>query len=588
MAGERVQRRLAAVLAADVAGYSRLMGADEEGTLAALKALRREILDPIITDHRGRVVKTTGDGILVEFASAVDAVTCAMAVQGLMARRVSSEQKITFRIGINIGDIIIDDDDIYGDGVNVAARVENECDPGGVYLSGSAFEQVRGKTEFTFDDLGEKSLKNIDRPVRLYAARRAGEKVAAALSSETKKPLPLPDKPSIAVLPFQNMSGDPEQEYFADGMVEEIITALSRNKQLFVIARNSSFTFKGRAVDIKQVARDLGVRYVLEGSVRKSGNRVRITGQLIDAASGAHLWAEKFDGAIEDVFDLQDRVAASVAGAIGPSVAAAEMERAKRKPTDNLDAYDYYLRGQAAHWQFTSDSTNEAISLYEQAISLDPHFVPAHVALAAAFNLRRSSGWSADPASDLSRAVAYARGAIRMASQDPLILARSAVVFIAAGEVELADSLADQANRLDPNEINALIWGGFAKLFLGNHRAAMDHFQRALRQSPVDPRALYAQTGLAFTHFFLGDYDKGCEFAVEAVRDHPEVLIGLRAAMACHAFAGDVKAAREFYRRLAVLAPSERVSDLRTRNAYSREEDYRKLEDAFRMAGMPE
>ena len=371
-------------------------------------------------------------------------------------------------------------------------------------------------------------------------------------------------------------------------MVEEIITALSRNKQLFVIARNSSFTFKGRAVDIKQVARVLGVRYVLEGSVRKSGNRIRITGQLIDAASGAHLWADKFDGALEDVFDLQDQVAASVASAIGVSVTTAEMERAKRKPTDSLDAYDYFLRGQAAHWQFTRDSINEAIDFYEQAIALDPQFVPIHSALASAFNLRRSSGWSDDPASDLSRALAFARSAIRMASQDPSILARSGTVFIAAGEVEMAESLADQANRLDPNEINALLWGGFAKLFLGNHQTAMNHFRRALRLNPVDPRAFYAQTGLAYAHFFLGDYDKGCEHAVEAIRDHPEVLVGLRAAIACHAFAGDVKSAREFYRRLSLLVPSERVSDLRTRSAYRREEDYRKLEDAFRLAGMPE
>ena len=335
VAGGRVERRLAAVLAADVAGYSRLMGADEVGTLSALKAVRREIVDPAIAVHKGRIVKTTGDGMLVEFASAVDAVSCAVEVQGKMAEQGDSAlQKIAFRIGINIGDLIIEGDDIFGDGVNVAARVESECEPGGVCLSGSAFEQVRGKTDFTFDDLGEKSLKNIDRPVRLYAVRPAGQNATAAPLREIKKPLPLPDKPSIAVLPFQNMSGDPEQEYFADGMVEEIITALSRNKQLFVIARNSSFTFKGKAVDIKQVARDLGVRYVLEGSVRKSGNRIRITGQLIDAASGAHLWADRYDGALEDVFELQDQVAASVVGAIDPSVTNAEMERANRKPTE--------------------------------------------------------------------------------------------------------------------------------------------------------------------------------------------------------------------------------------------------------------
>jgi adenylate cyclase len=287
----RVERRLAAILAADVAGYSRLMGADEVGTLKALKAHRKEVVDPAIAAHHGRIVKTTGDGMLVEFASVVDAVTCAVAVQGKMTERNEvTEPKITFRIGINIGDIIIDGDDIFGDGVNVAARVEGECEPGGVYLSGSAFDQVRGKTGFAFDDLGEKSLKNIDLPVRLYAVCRSG--VAAGKSPSkvaTRKPLPLPAKPSIAVLPFQNMSGDPEQEYFADGMVEDITTSLSLFGELFVIARNSAFAYKGKAIDVRQVGRELGVRYVLEGSVRKVGNRVRITGQLIDANSGAHL-----------------------------------------------------------------------------------------------------------------------------------------------------------------------------------------------------------------------------------------------------------------------------------------------------------
>ena len=289
VASERVERRLAAVLAADVAGYSHLMGIDEVGTLTALKAIRREIVDPAIAEHGGRIVKTTGDGMLVEFASAVDAVTCAVAVQSKMAEH-NATPKITFRIGINVGDIIIDGSDIFGDGVNVAARIENECEPGGVYLSDDAYRQVRGKTSLAFDDLGERSLKNIDRPVRLYAVRSTSFSTEAT-AAVGEKPLPLPDRPSIAVLPFQNMSGDPEQEYFADGIVEDIITALSRFKSLFVIARNSSFTYKGKAVDIKQVGRELGVRYVLEGSIRKVGNRVRITGQLIDAANGTHVWA---------------------------------------------------------------------------------------------------------------------------------------------------------------------------------------------------------------------------------------------------------------------------------------------------------
>jgi adenylate cyclase len=384
------------------------------------------------------------------------------------------------------------------------------------------------------------------------------------------------------------MSGDPEQEYFADGMVEEIITALSRNKQLFVIARNSSFTFKGKAVDIKQVARDLGVRYVLEGSVRKSGNRIRITGQLIDAASGAHLWADRFDGALEDVFDLQDQVAASVVGAITPSVTRAEIERAIRKPTDSLDAYDCFLRGLAAHWQVTRDGTDQAISLYEQAIALDPAFVPAHAGLAAALNLRRSERWSNDPSSDLSRSVACAKSALRLGPQDPSILARVAIVFIWSAEVELGNSLSEEAIRLDPNEMLAWLWGGLSKSLLGDHQTAIDYYQRALRLSPLDPSAFYAQAGLGFAHFFLGNYEEGRKYVLEALRHHPDYLIGLRGAMACSALGGDAKAAREYFRQLAMLSPNERVSDLRKRSPYRREQDFTKLEEAFRIAGMPE
>ncbi len=356
MVTERVERRLAAILAVDVAGYSRLMGSDELGTLAALKAARRDIVDPAIAAHSGRIIKTTGDGMLVVFASVVDAVICAMFVQSQMAQLKGVPQSIAFRIGINVGDIIIESDDIFGDGVNIAARVENECEPGGVWLSDDAYRQVRGKTTFAFDDLGERSLKNIDRPVRIYSVRSAGLSPAmrVASPSEAKKPPLPPDRPSIAVLPFSNMSGDPEQEYFADGMVEDIITALSHFKSLFVIARNSSFTYKGRAVDIKQVGRELGVRYVLEGSVRKAGGRMRITGQLIEAVTGAHLWADKIDGALEDIFDLQDEVTTRVVGAIEPSITRAEITRAHVKSTFSVDAYDLYLKALAAHYSQNS------------------------------------------------------------------------------------------------------------------------------------------------------------------------------------------------------------------------------------------
>jgi len=347
MSEARVERRLAAILAVDVAGYSRLMGADEEGTLAALRAVRRELGDPKIAEHRGRIVKTTGDGLLAEFASVVDAVRCAVEVQREMIARnagVASEKRIEFRVGIHQGDIIVEDGDIFGDGVNLAARLEGLAEPGGICVSRVVRDEVRDKLDLAFDDLGEQRVKNITRPVRTYRVA-LGASSRAALPVEA--PLPLPDKPSLVVLPFQNMSGDPEQEYFVDGMVEEITTAIARLPWLFVIARNSAFTYKGKPVNVKQVAQELGVRYVLEGSVRKAGNRVRITGQLIDTITGAHIWADRFDGALDDIFDLQDRVASSVAGAIEPKLRQSEIERASRKPTANLTAYDLYLRALA-------------------------------------------------------------------------------------------------------------------------------------------------------------------------------------------------------------------------------------------------
>ena len=395
MSSEHVERRLAAILAADVAGSCRLIGIDEEGTLAQLKALRKTLFDPKITEHRGRIVKNTGDGALVEFASVVDAVRCADEIQRGMAEQntdVPQDKRIEFRIGIHVGDIIIADDDIFGDGVNIAVRLEGIAEPGGICISDDAHRQVRGKVEITFEDMGSQSLKNIAEPMRVWRVRS----VSCSPAQQNRRPViqrsrsPLPDKPSIAVLPFENMSGDPEQEYFADGMVEDIITALSRFKSLFVIARNSSFTYKGKAIDIKQVGRDLGVRYVLEGSVRKAANRVRITGQLIDAATGAHLWADRFDGELEDIFDLQDRVTSSVIGAISPQLERAEIERAQRKPTESLQAYDYYLRALACNYKFTEDANVEALKLTKIASGLDPEFAAAY-ALGARCYIQRKS-----------------------------------------------------------------------------------------------------------------------------------------------------------------------------------------------------
>jgi adenylate cyclase len=363
----RVERRLAAILAADVAGYSRLIEADEEGTLGRLKTLRGEVIDPRIAGHKGRIVKTTGDGLLVEFASVVDSLRCAVEFQTAMADSnvpLPPERRIEFRIGVHQGDIVVEDGDIFGDGVNVAARLEGLAEPGGICVSARVQEDAAGRLDLAFEDMGDQALKNIARPVRAYRVVTT----AGSASAPAKSGPPLPNKPSIAVLPFANLTGDPEQEYFADGMVDEIVTALSRIRWLFVIAQNSSFSYKGQSPDVKQVGRELGVRYVLEGSVRKAGGRVRITAQLIDTTTGAHLWADRFDGSLDDVFELQDKVASSVAGVIEPALQAAESARSAARPTADLTAYDLYLRGHALFWS-SARHVPEALRLLEKARS---------------------------------------------------------------------------------------------------------------------------------------------------------------------------------------------------------------------------
>ena len=406
-------RRLAAILAADICGYSRLIGEDEGGTLDRLRALRRELLDPKIAEYRGRLVKTTGDGLLVEFGSVVDALRCAVDMQREMGGRntgIPPDNRIEFRIGINMGDIVVEDGDIFGDGVNVAARLEALAEPGGICVSARVQEDAAGKLDLVFEDLGEQQLKNIARSVRAYRVTTSPRPATPPASTGP----PLPDKPSIAVLPFANMSGDPEQEYFADGMVEEIVTALSRIRWLFVIARNSSFTYKGQAIDVKQVGRELGVRYVLEGSVRKAGTQVRITGQLIDALTGTHLWADRFDGSLQDVFELQDKVAISVAGVIEPALQSAETARSAGRPTNDPTAYDLYLRAYAMVWS-SARQTPEALCLMEQAIARDPRYGPA-LAWAAfcCFRLLRE-GRSEDPAADRLKGADFARRSLEVA-----------------------------------------------------------------------------------------------------------------------------------------------------------------------------
>jgi adenylate cyclase len=441
-------RRLAAILAADVAGYSRLIGADEGGTLERIKALRRELIDPKIAEHRGRLVKTTGDGLLVEFASVVDAHRCAAGLQADLAEAnaaLSPDRRIEFRIGINMGDIVVEDGDIFGDGVNVAARLEGLAEPGGICVSGRVQEDATGKFDLSFEDMGDQALKNIARPVRVYRVA-TGSGVEAA---KEPAPLPLPDKPSIAVLPFANMSGDPEQEYFVDGMVEEIITALSRIRWLFVIARNSSFTYKGKSVEVKQVARELGVRYVLEGSVRKTSNRVRITGQLIDTATGAHIWANRFDGALDDIFELQDQVASNVAGAIEPKLRQSEIERAVRKPIDNLGAYDLYLRAVAA--MYKNVKSPESIEFARRSLAIEPGYAPA-AALIASVRLNQRVAGASLTDTEIAEALDFARYGIEASGEDPDTLARAGSVLSQLGGEHAAGMRAiERALALNPN-----------------------------------------------------------------------------------------------------------------------------------------
>jgi adenylate cyclase len=553
----RVQRRLAAVLAADVVGYSRLMGFDEVGTLAALKAHRREIIDPAITEHGGRIVKTSGDGILVEFASAVDAVTCAMTVQSKMVERNEGTViKISFRIGINIGDIIIDGDDIFGDGVNVAARVENECEPGGVCLSDDAFRQVRNMKSFAFEDLGERSLKNIDRLVRLYAVRSASFSTEATTKSpaEADKPLPLPDRPSIAVLPFQNMSGDTDQDYFADGVLEEITTALSRIRWLFVIARNSSFTYKGKAVDIKQIGRELGVHYVLEGSVRRAAKHIRITGQLIDAVSGAHLWADHFDGSLDEVFELQDRVASIVAGVIEPTLQAAELQQSAKRRTDDLTAYDLYLRARAHGQSWDKQGILRGLDLLGNALERDPHYAPA-LALVALYHMQlHLNGWSENPERDYQEGVEYARRALQVGGDDPDVLQYVAIVLgYFERDINPAIVLIDRALELNPSSALGWQWSGWLRLWSGQADLAIEHFKRSLRLNPR--RKAPASFGIGVAHFFARRLDKAAAMLSLSLQENPNWAPSYRFLASCYAHMGRLRDAQDMVKSLREITP---------------------------------
>jgi adenylate cyclase len=586
MAETRVQRRLAAILAADAVGYSRLIGADEEGTLAALKAHRLELIDPKVERHHGRIVKTTGDGALIEFASVVDAVRCAIDVQRGMAERntgVPSDERIEFRIGINVGDIVIDGDDILGDGVNIAARLEGLAEPGGVLVSRAVRDQVRDRLDLVLEDLGEHELKNIARPVRVYRVRASVESKAAPARGET---LPLPDKPSIAILPFANMSGDPEQEHFADGIAEDIITGLSRLRWLFVIARNSSFTYKGRNVDVRQVGRELGVRYVLEGSVRKGGNRIRITAQLVEAETGNHLWAERYDRALGDVFAIQDEITKSVIGCIAPELYTAEHDRLKRKPPQNLDAWESFVRGMFLYSQHSDAGTKEALGMLDRAVELDHGYAKAHGLRAVCLAWRAIQGWE-----DRDTAFAeVAEGANRAVACDP----QEPWAYIAHGFVAVSKRHNPEAVGAFTRAIDASPNFAYAHGLLGSQHAlggrpdqAVECIDRGVRLSPRDIFGDEYQLYYAFAHFQAGRYADAASAAQLAIQQRPGHPVLYIMAAASYGLGGDTDKAKKSIAQLINLVPNFSAADLEENFLYYRREDRSRLARGLRTGGLP-
>src|SRR5216683_7741318 len=585
MAEARVQRRLAAILAADVAGYSRLMGADEEGTLAALKALRRELADPKIKEHRGRIVKTTGDGLLVEFASVVDAMRCAVEVQHEMAERnagVPEERRIQFRIGINLGDIIKDGRDIHGDGVNVAARLEALAEPGGICVNRVVRDQVRDKLDFAFEDAGEQRVKNIARPLRVYRVRTG--RVVGEARSTAQPPLALPDKPSVAVLPFTNMSGDPDQEFVSDGIAEDVITALSRYPSLFVIARNSCFTYKGRAVDVKQVGRELGVRYVLEGSLRKSGNRIRVTAQLVEADAGNHLWAERYDRDLADIFAVQDEITEAVTIAIAPAVADAEQRRALRKPPGSLDAWAAYQRGQWHLSKSTPDDNSLAEKFFQQAMGLDPTFSGAYGGLARAQD-QAAYFLTPDLVEALSFAEALARRAVALDRADAEARSLLGHVLWRRGDYEGALSEAERALATAPNLASAHQTLGAALIFSGRPKEGVAALERSIRLDPRDSSSAVRLSRMALGLYFFRDYAAAAEVAKRAIRSYPDFPNAYRWLAAALGQLGRSEEAKEALGKAIAILPAAFERNVRNRVPWMRPEDHAHMLDGLRKAG---
>ena len=586
MAEERLQRRLAAILSADVVGYSRLMGLDEAGTFSRLNALRRELVDPTIAAHAGRIVKLMGDGALVEFASAVDAVACAIEIQRQLRERDaggSEANPIQFRIGINVGDIIIEGEDILGDGVNIASRIEGIAEPGGISISEDAWRQVQGKVAATFVDAGEQSLKNIARPVRVYRLDLAPK---AATASDVPRPMPAQsDKPSIAILAFNNMSGDPEQEYFSDGISEDIITDLSKLSEIHVIARNSTFTYKGKPVDVKQVGRDLGVHYVLEGSVRKAGNRVRVTGQLIDVASGAHIWAERFDRDLTDIFAVQDELTREIISALKVKLTPEKKDRLARKNAIDQEAYDLFLRGRERAWLNTRSGNIEARHLLGRAVTINPEFAAAHAFIGFTQVNDYVNGWAEVPERSLQTGLENAGRAVQMDEAEPQGHYALAVALFFHRETDRALAEARRSVALAPNFAQGHHTIARMLTFSGDAAGAINTIDAYMQLDPLYPdMALYF---LAEARFALGQFEEAVTALKQRHGRNPDLATSYALLASCYGHLGRIAESQAAWAEVMRIAPDFSIERQRRTLPYKNPDDFERRVEGMRKAGLP-
>jgi adenylate cyclase len=580
-----MERKLTAILSADVKGYSRLMGEDDEATVRTLTA-HREMMITLIQQHRGRVVDAPGDNLLAEFASVVDAVRCAVEIQRELEARntdLPPNRRMEFRMGLNVGDVIVEGEKIYGDGVNIAARLEGLAEAGGICISGTAYDQVKNKLSLGYEYLGEQTVKNIAEPIRVYRVRLEPGMTALSAGHEQTSALPLPDKPSIAVLPFTNMSGDPEQEYFSDGITEDLITDLSKLSGLFVIARNSVFTYKGKAVEIAEVSRKLGVRYVAEGSVRKAGNRVRINAQLVDATTGGHLWAERYDRELHDIFALQDEVTQKIVFALKIQLTPEEQARFRQAPTDNLEAYDSFLRGQAYFWRFTREANIQARQMFEKAVELDSQYAGAYAVLGWVHLQEWLAQWNQEPQTP-AQVFALAQRAVVLDDSLPLAHTTLGVAYLWQNQHEQAIAEGERAITLDPNYAEGYAWLGAIFNLAGRPAEAIEMVEKALRLNPHDPFFYLSILGSAYR--VMGRYEEAITAFKRALSRNPKLLPAHVILAASYSESGQEAEARAAAAEVLRLSHTYSLEAVRQRLPFKDRTDLERLLAALRKAGL--